>query len=52
MPDFDGYQLIGRIRAVQNERRNVHAIALTACAYNDDPQRALLAGLPGVSAKV
>ena len=44
MPDFDGYQLIRKIRAVQNERRNLPAIALTAYARNDDRQRALLAG--------
>ena len=44
MPDFDGYQLIKKIRAVQNERRNLPAIALTAYARNDDRQRALLAG--------
>jgi PAS domain S-box-containing protein len=44
MPDFDGYQLIKKVRAVQNERRNLPAIALTAYARNDDRQRALLAG--------
>ena len=44
MPDLDGYQLIKKIRAVPNERRNLPAIALTAYARNDDRQRALLAG--------
>jgi CheY-like chemotaxis protein len=45
MPDFDGYDLIRRIRALHDSRlRNLPAIALTAYARADDRQRALLAG--------
>jgi PAS domain S-box-containing protein len=44
MPETDGYQLIKKLRALNHERRNVPAIALTAYARNDDRQRALLAG--------
>jgi CheY-like chemotaxis protein len=45
MPDFDGYQLIQRIRALESkEVRGIPAIALTAYARADDRQRALLAG--------
>ena len=45
MPEFDGYDLIKKIRALHDSRvRNIPAIALTAYARNDDRQRALLAG--------
>ena len=45
MPDFDGYELIRRIRAMHSSViRNLPAIALTAYARADDRQRALLAG--------
>ena len=44
MPDFDGYQLIQKLRTLQTDARNLPAIALTAYARNDDRQRALLAG--------
>jgi CheY-like chemotaxis protein len=44
MPDFDGYQLIQQLRALQTDARNLPAIALTAYARSDDRQRALLAG--------
>jgi PAS domain S-box-containing protein len=45
MPDFDGYELIRKIRSMHDSRvRNIPAIALTAYARNDDRQRALLAG--------
>jgi PAS domain S-box-containing protein len=45
MPDCDGYELIRKIRSLQDARvRNVPAIALTAYARSDDRQRALLAG--------
>jgi PAS domain S-box-containing protein len=44
MPDFDGYQLIKKIRTLDGSSRNLPAIALTAYARNDDRQRALLAG--------
>jgi CheY-like chemotaxis protein len=45
MPDFDGYQLIRKIRSMHSsDARNLPAIALTAYARADDRQRALLAG--------
>ena len=45
MPDFDGYELIRKVRTLHDGRiRNIPAIALTAYARNDDRQRALLAG--------
>ncbi len=45
MPDFDGYELIRKLRSMHDTRlRNLPAIALTAYARNDDRQRALLAG--------
>jgi PAS domain S-box-containing protein len=45
MPDFDGYELIRKVRALHDARaRNIPAIALTAYARSDDRQRALLAG--------
>ncbi len=43
MPDFDGYQLIQRLRRGK-EHRHLPAIALTAYARPEDRQRALLAG--------
>ena len=45
MPDFDGYELIRKIRTMpESTARNLPAIALTAYARADDRQRALLAG--------
>jgi PAS domain S-box-containing protein len=44
MPDFDGYDLIRKIRSSSGKIKNVPAIALTAYARADDRQRALLAG--------
>lgn len=45
MPDFDGYELIRKIRGLPSAAvRNLPAIALTAYARADDRQRALLAG--------
>ena len=45
MPDFDGYELIRKIRSTHaGATRNLPAIALTAYARADDRQRALLAG--------
>jgi PAS domain S-box-containing protein len=45
MPDFDGYELIRKIRSMHLPQiRNLPAIALTAYARADDRQRALLAG--------
>ncbi|MEJ0085050.1 MAG: PAS domain S-box protein [Pseudomonadota bacterium] len=45
MPDFDGYELIRKIRSMQGSAiSSLPAIALTAYARADDRQRALLAG--------
>jgi PAS domain S-box-containing protein len=45
MPEFDGYELIRKIRTMHSSTiRNLPAIALTAYARTDDRQRALLAG--------
>jgi CheY-like chemotaxis protein len=45
MPDQDGYQLIGQLRARGPERGgNTPAVALTAYARNEDRRRALAAG--------
>lgn len=44
MPDFDGYDLIRKVRALPGGVKNIPAIALTAYARADDRQRALLAG--------
>jgi PAS domain S-box-containing protein len=45
MPDFDGYDLIRKVRSLHDSRvRSIPAIALTAYARNEDRQRALLAG--------
>lgn len=44
MPEFDGYDLIRKIRSMTGEMKNLPAIALTAYARSDDRQRALLAG--------
>jgi CheY-like chemotaxis protein len=44
MPDFDGYQLIKKVRTLDKGERTLPAIALTAYARSDDRQRALLAG--------
>ncbi|HEX6636606.1 MAG TPA: response regulator, partial [Steroidobacteraceae bacterium] len=44
MPEFDGYDLIRKIRSMSGDMKNVPAIALTAYARSDDRQRALLAG--------
>ena len=43
MPGHDGYELIGRLRALPNGQR-VPAVALTALARGDDRTRALRAG--------
>lgn len=44
MPEEDGYQLIGRIRAFEGTSGRVPAIALTAYARTEDKTRALEAG--------
>ncbi len=46
MPEMDGYELIRRIRRVEQggHQRGVAAIALTAYARDDDRERALAEG--------
>jgi signal transduction histidine kinase/CheY-like chemotaxis protein len=44
MPAQDGYQLIRRIRAIDNELGRIPAVAVTGYATADDVQRALSAG--------
>ncbi|HEY2839399.1 MAG TPA: response regulator, partial [Pirellulales bacterium] len=45
MPEMDGYELIGAVRALPApERANIAAAALTAFARSQDRTRALLAG--------
>ena len=44
MPDADGYELIGRVRALEGEAARVPAIALTAYARERDRDKALAAG--------
>ncbi|HWP42244.1 MAG TPA: ATP-binding protein [Blastocatellia bacterium] len=52
MPDEDGYSLIRRVRATDNERgRRLPAIALTAHASTEDRLRALVAGYDSHVAK-
>jgi hypothetical protein len=44
MPGEDGYALIRRVRALENRKANVPAIALTAYARIEDRVRAIHAG--------
>jgi two-component system CheB/CheR fusion protein len=45
MPDIDGYTLIKQIRSLNAKRgKQVHAVALTAYANDEDVQRCLAAG--------
>jgi CheY-like chemotaxis protein len=45
MPEEDGYQFMGRVRALEPQRGgNIPAVALTAFATRDDRQRALDCG--------
>ena len=45
MPEMDGYELIGRVRALEAKgMRQIPAIALTAYARTEDRMRSLLAG--------
>jgi PAS domain S-box-containing protein len=45
MPEEDGYQLIGQVRAHDSEHGgNIPAVALTAYVTNDDKKRSLSAG--------
>jgi CheY-like chemotaxis protein len=46
MPGMDGYQLLNRLRALEEGRR-VPAIALTPYARAEDRTRSLLAGYQG-----
>ncbi|MEH2251371.1 response regulator [Nostoc sp.] len=45
LPDEDGYSLLLKIRNLEAKRgRKIPAIAMTASAYDEDQNRALLAG--------
>jgi signal transduction histidine kinase/ActR/RegA family two-component response regulator len=44
LPERDGYQLLRDIRAINDDLRQVPALALTAFARSEDRRRALLAG--------
>lgn len=45
MPGMDGYELVGRVRSLDTERKSpIPAIAVTAYARAEDRQRSLLAG--------
>ena len=44
MPEMDGYDFIGRVRALSSHLKTVPAIALTAYAGNEDRARAQSAG--------
>ena len=44
MPDEDGYSLIKKVRAFENEQRRIPAVALTAFARVEDRLKALAAG--------
>jgi signal transduction histidine kinase len=44
MPEVDGYELIGQIRTLPDERRRVPAIALTSYARPEDRARAFESG--------
>jgi CheY-like chemotaxis protein len=45
MPEIDGYELIRRVRALQDlDKASIRAIALTAFARAEDRARALTAG--------
>ena len=44
MPDADGYELIRRVRALEDGAAATPAIALTAFARAEDRERALEAG--------
>ena len=51
MPGEDGYELIGRVRALGTKAAQVPAIALTAYAREEDRRRALAAGFQTYLAK-
>ena len=44
MPDMDGYDMIGAIRAAGHSAKELPAVALTAFAHKEDARRALMAG--------
>jgi len=44
MPGEDGYDLIRKVRALPTGRARIPAAAVTACARDDERQRALAAG--------
>ena len=52
MPDVDGYELLGKLRAIANERGTpLTALAVTAHAKAEDRARALAAGYKAHVAK-
>jgi CheY-like chemotaxis protein len=51
MPDEDGYGLIRKIRALDNELQSIPAVAITAYAKEEDRNRALASGFQAYLAK-
>jgi CheY-like chemotaxis protein len=51
MPDLDGYDLIERVRRLDDGNRRVAAIAVTAYARREDRERAFAAGYNGYCPK-
>ena len=51
MPDEDGYGLIRKIRALDNELQSIPAVAITAYAKEEDRNRALSSGFQAYLAK-
>jgi PAS domain S-box-containing protein len=51
MPDLDGFDLIARVRQLDDGQRHIPAIAVTAYARREDRDRALAAGYDGYCPK-
>lgn len=51
MPNMDGYEATRRIRQMDNPRRDIPVVAMTANAFAEDKQNALNAGMNGHVAK-
>ena len=51
MPNMDGYEATRRIRQMDNPRRGIPIVAMTANAFAEDKQNALNAGMNGHVAK-
>jgi CheY-like chemotaxis protein len=51
MPDIDGYELIARVRGLEDRRATVPAIVVSAYARTRDRHRALAQGYDGYCAK-